>query len=807
MLATRNWLRTYVDRDFSVTEIADGLTKAGIEVESIEVLGERFSGVVVGEITSRTSHPDADKLSVCRVDVGEKEDLTIVCGAPNCDAGIKVPVARVGAVLPGDFRIDKAKLKGIESSGMICSAGELGVSSSLQSEEERTGIWRLPDHLETGVGFKEALGFDDVVFELGLTPNRSDCLGMINVAREVAMIHNLPVQIPQVEHTKDNAQAQSLIQVDIEDPDLSNRYIGRIVRDIKMGPSPVWMQNLLRASGVRPINNIVDVTNYVMLETGQPLHAFDLNKLEGGVIQVRSAREGETFVTLDDVSRVLDPEMIVIADGEKPVALAGVMGGANSEVDAQTVDILLESAHFNPVSVRKTSRKLGLRSEASSRFERGVSPEGSLYAVNRAVDLIVAMEAGQAVPGAVDNYPRPQQTYRIALRPQRVNKVLGTSISPEEMADYFSRLNFDVQMGDHTVLEVSVPPYRMDITGEIDLVEEVARIYGYDNIPTTLPVSSAAVDRKSPVIGLEERIKELLTGMDLTEVITYAFIHPDSFDLLCLSADHPLRETVKLMNPLSEAQSVMRTTLLPGLLETASRNIRRSQRDLKLFETGKVFRPDRDNLLPREIRTLSCLVTGEKRKQWHGELPEPDFFYLKGILETLSEALGTPLVLSADAQADGFHPGRTAGIYHAGARIGTIGELSPLVMEKADLEGRRMVALEMDVEAFIDGYVTVKEYRPLPRYPHVSRDIAFTIDESVSDARIMEAIAAVAGERLVDYWLFDLYQGEQIEQGKKSLAYTLTYQDMERTLTDEEVTRIHDAVRRTIEETFGAKLR
>ena len=805
MLVTRKWLKMYIDRDFTPEEIAGGLTRAGIEVESIHEPGREISGVVVGEILSREKHPDADRLSVCRVDVGETEPVTIVCGAPNCDAGHKVPVAVVGAVLPGDFRIRVARLKGVESRGMICSASELGISASLLSETEREGIWILPRELKAGEDFLAAMGMDDVVFELGLTPNRSDCFGVINVARELAMIYNEPIRIPDTDPAGEDGEIRELVRVAIEDSRLSSRYVARMIRDIKVGPSPVWMQNLLRASGIRPISNIVDVTNFVMLETGQPLHAFDYNRLSGGEVSVRSAREGERLVTLDGQKRELTPDMIVIADREKPVALAGVMGGENSEVDAGTTTILLESAHFLPESVRRTSRRLGLRSEASGRFERGVSPEGSLYAASRALDLIAAMGAGTPVSGAVDAYPVAQPRYVISLRPDRVNRILGTNISPEEMKEYFSRLQFKVS-GEDTLLEVEIPPYRMDITGEVDLVEEVARIYGYDRIPTTLPATGMHPDRKSAGVLLTERLRDILTGLGLSEIVTYAFISPESFGLLNLPADHEYRQSVRIMNPLSESQSVMRTTLLPGLLETAQRNFRRSSRDLALFETGRVFRPEDGEPLPRETGMLGMLLTGEKGRDWYGDTPEPDFFTLKGILETLASSLNTELAFEQEKDHPALHPGRSARILLDGRVVGHMGEVHPQVLDAYDL-GQRTLVLEMEADAFLPGSVRVNMYHSLPRYPAVSRDIAFVIPVEVENHRIMETIARVAGDKLVDYRLFDLYQGSQIAEGYKSIAYTLTYQSMEKTLTDEEVSGLHMAVQEAVEQQLGARLR
>ncbi len=806
MKATKNWLRKYIDRTFTTEEIDVGLTQAGIEVEGVDDLSASFAGVVVGQVVEREKHPDADRLSLCKVDVGDKELVQIICGAPNCVAGMKTPVAKVGAVLPGGFKIKKAKLKGIESFGMLCSAQELEIDSALLSEAEREGIWTLPEDWEIGVDLKKAIGFDDVTFELGITPNRSDCLGMLNVARELGMMYEEKVTIPEVNDNSEDPAAATYVSVEIEDPELSNRYIARIVKDIKISPSPLWMQKVLRASGMRPINNIVDITNYVMLETGQPLHAFDYDKLEDKKIVVRAAKEGEKIETLDGIERTLDSEMILIVDGKKPVAVAGVMGGANSEVDDSTVNILFESAHFAYASVRNTSRKLGLRSEASSRFERGIAPEVSMYAVNRAVDLVEQMQAGSAVPGAVDAYPIKQEKHIVELDPARVNATLGTDINAEDMQSYFVRLGFDViKEAGSDKAKIDIPYYRTDITRHVDLIEEVARIYGYDKIPTTLPVSATNTKRQKKEITLSERVKENLYGLGLSEIITYAFIHPEEYKKL--QREEWLEKSVRILNPLSEAQSVMRASLLPGILNIAKNNIRKNQKNLQIFEVGKVFEQIKANELPKEERRVACLVTGDKIKNWYGYSNEIDFFYMKGIAETLLENLGIEGVSFVQNKEDSTcHPGRCASIMVDGKTAGSIGEVHPQVLENYGID-QRIYVMELTLDGFEEVLTNVKSYSELPKYPSSNRDIAFTIKEDVLDSDIMQVIAGASSDKLVDYRLFDVYNGEQIEDGYKSLAYNLTYQDSEKTLTDEEVAEIHQSIQNSLEEKLGAKLR
>jgi phenylalanyl-tRNA synthetase beta chain len=566
------------------------------------------------------------------------------------------------------------------------------------------------------------------------------------------------------------------------------------------------MQKVLRASGMRPINNIVDITNYVMLETGQPLHAFDYDKLEGQQIVVRAAKEGEKIVTLDGLERTLDSDMILITDAKKPVAIAGVMGGGNSEVDKDTINILFESAHFHYAHVRNTSRKLGLRSEASSRFERGVAPEVSMYAVNRAVDLVEQMEAGIVVPGAVDNYPVKQEKHIVELNPARVNAILGTDISAEDMLSYFERLGFGVVVEPGSdIASIDIPYYRTDITRHVDLIEEVARIYGFDKIPTTLPVSATNSKRQKPEITLNGMVKDVLCGLGLSEIVTYAFIHPEEYTKL--QHEEWLDSSVRILNPLSEAQSVMRVSLLPGILNIAKNNIRKNQKNLKLYEVGKVFEHITVNELPIEKRRVSCLVTGEKIRNWYGYSDDVDFFYLKGIAESLLDKLNISDVSFVPVKDDGaFHPGRCASIMVEGKVAGIIGEIHPQALENFGIN-QRVYAMELTLDGFVEAVSNVKSYSELPKYPSSNRDIAFTIKEDVLDSKIMEVIADASSDKLVDYRLFDVYNGEQIEDGYKSLAYNLTYQDSEKTLTDEEVAGIHQSIQNSLEEKLGAKLR
>lgn len=807
MKATKQWLARYIGREFTDEQIADGLTRAGIEVESYGRPGGDLTGVRVARIVSCQAHPDAEKLQVCTVDAGTGEPCTIVCGAPNCRPGILVPAALPGATLPDGTAIRETRIRGVLSGGMLCSAAELGIDPSLVREEDRSGLWVLPDDLTPGEELSGAIGFDDTVFELGITPNRADCFGMINVARELAMMYEEEIRIPPVVPSKETPEIRGMVDIEIPDPDLCHRYLGRIVRDIRTGPSPAWMQACLRAAGIRPISNIVDVTNFVMMETGQPLHAFDYDTIRDARIVVRTAHRKETIRTLDGVERPLDPEILVIADSQGPIAVAGVMGGYQTEVTANTRNILLESAHFHHARVRNGSRLLGMRSEASGRFERGVSPEGSHYAVDRAVELIRELGAGTPVEGVRDAYPRPQETGTISLSYDSVNRTLGTGIPGSRICGYLGRLGFSLEAAEESV-RVRIPAYRMDLTEPIDLVEEVARIHGYDRIPTTLPLAAAHTERQDPAVFLAGRIRECLVGLGLCETLSYAFFDPGDLERMGLSSEHPWRQALPLQNPLSEAHSVMRTTLVPGLMHTAGRNLRRNQRTVGIFEIGNVFEASQSpGGLPREIRRVGIALSAEKKKFWYGMREEAGFFELKGIAEGLLARFRVEDVrFESCTDHPAFHPGRTAWIRVGGQRAGILGELHPLVREAFDLPQRVCLA-EIDAEVLAGTPDTVHRHRDLPRYPSVTRDIAFSVREDVTDQQIMDVIAEASNEKVVDYRLFDLYNGEQIEAGYKSLAYSLTYQDSGRTLTDGDVNRIHDGIRKSLEQKLAARLR
>ncbi|MGI6469205.1 MAG: phenylalanine--tRNA ligase subunit beta [Syntrophomonadaceae bacterium] len=651
-------------------------------------------------------------------------------------------------------------------------------------------------------GLEEKNG--DIIMDLDLTPNRGDCLGMINLAREVSALNGRPVRMPEVVLRENAENIEDYIQVEIEDPDLCPRYTARVVKNCVIGPSPDWMQQALINSGIRPINNIVDVTNYVMLETNQPLHAFDYRLLgQNPRIVVRRAKDGETLTTLDEVERQLDSEMLLITDGQKPIALAGVMGGLNTEINDDTRDVLLESANFLGTNIRKTARKLAMRSESSMRFEKGLDINGVIYAVNRAAQLLQDLAGGEVVSGICDCYPQPVEPVTILLRPQRVNQVLGTDLGTGEIKGYMNRLGLAFAEQDDGRLLVQVPSYRVDLTLEADLIEEVARLYGYDNIP-----SSLSQDASCGWLNPYQKFRQVVTTVMaryFNEVINYSFINPIAFDMIMLPEDSPLRQAVRIANPLSEEQSVMRTLLLPGLLKSLSTNLARRNMNLSLFETGMVFRPG-EGRLPDERLKLGAIVCGRGQTNWMKHDIEMDYYYLKGMAEILLEETGCPAYSFAAAPAPGYHPGRTAAISCKGEEIGIIGELHPAVLEAYGIK-ERACAMEIDLDKLYSLCSQRIEAHEIPRYPAVERDLALLLEQSRIMAETVQVIREAASGLLEKVTLFDVYVGEQVPAGYKSLAFRLTFQSYDRTLTDAEVNAEMEAIRNSVQARLQATIR
>lgn len=813
MNVSYRWLSDYIDlSDLTPQELAEMMTRGGIEIDSVPSRNAGVSGVVVGYVKTREKHPDADKLSVCTLDVGTGEDLQIVCGASNIGADMKVPVAMVGAKLPG-FDIKRAKLRGVESQGMICSARELGLNDKLLPKEQQEGILVLPADTEIGRDILEVLALDDSILELDLTPNRSDCLSMLGVAYEIAALTGRPLNLPNpgkgLYPTAD--QTSDYVRVSISAAELCSLYTARYIKGVKIGPAPQWIQNRLIAAGVRPINNIVDITNYVMLEYGQPLHAFDGSKVAGGRIDVRLAKPGEVLVTLDNQERKLEPQMLVIADAEKAIALAGVMGGANSEVTSETTDIILESAKFDGGSVRRTSRQLGLRSEASARFEKEVDPSRVREALDRAAALIALYSEGLVIGGVAEAKVSSQEPVIVELSLSRVNSMLGTAISSLEIKTILSRLQFKAEVSGEGTWSVTVPLRRGDISLDVDLVEEIARLHGYDEIPTTLiegPTTTGALTKPQ---AIRRELRNIMTSAGLQEAVCYSVT---SLHLTTLFKELSGKaKPIGLAMPMSEERAVLRTVLLPSLLEAAAYNLTRKNNDIALLEIGNVYHTDEAVLtrLPHEKPRAALLLSGNRRSSsWNRPAEAVDFYDAKGILEKVFERLGIAGTIAYEAaQPEGFHPGRTAAITIETERgtetIGYVGQLHPELQREFDLPDTYVAEFELGpIYEYADRRI---EYRTLPRYPAMERDIAVVVDRSVAGGALTEAIASVAGELLESVKVFDVYTGDRMASDKKSVAFALVYRHGDRTLTDEEVTEAHARVFTKLEQSFGAELR
>ncbi|MBY6085362.1 MULTISPECIES: phenylalanine--tRNA ligase subunit beta [Priestia] len=802
MFVSYRWLQEYVDLSgVKAEELADKVTKSGIEVEGVENLNKGVSGVVIGHVVEREQHPNADKLSRCQVDLGD-ETVQIVCGAPNVAQGQKVAVAKVGAVLPGNFKIKRAKLRGEESNGMICSLQELGIESKLVAKDYQEGIFVFPSDAEVGADALEALNLHDEVLELGLTPNRSDCLSMLGVAHEVAAILNREVKYPEVEFQETEEKASDYISVAVEAKEDNPLYVARMVKNVKIAPSPLWMQTRLMAAGIRPHNNVVDITNYILLEYGQPLHAFDYDRLGSKEVVVRHAQEGEEIVTLDDQKRVLKENQLVITNGKDPIALAGVMGGANSEVQDDTVNVLIESAYFRGLSVRQTSKEHGLRSEASARFEKGIDPSRTRIAADRAAELMAAYAGGEIVSGTVEFDEMTIEPAVVSVTLERINHVLGTELEMAEVQEIMNRLQFESKVEGDAII-VTVPTRRGDITIEEDIVEEVARMYGYDHLPTTLPVTVATPGRLSDYQLKRRKVRRFLEGAGLAQTTTYSLTSAEKATQFALNT----ASTVRLAMPMSEDRSVLRQSLVPHLLEAVKHNNARQTDSIALYETGSVFLGTEEGQLPIEEERVAGAITGLWHSHsWQGEKKAADFYVAKGVVEGLLSALGLDNHIEyKPTNQEGMHPGRTAAVVLNGQEAGYVGQLHPVTQKQYGL--RETYVFELNLKAIFAAKVEEVRYSAIPRFPSITRDIALVVDKEVLAGELQTAIYEAGGELLKEVAVFDLYDGERMEEGKKSVAFSLRYLDPERTLTDEEVSAAHANVLKVVEEQFKASLR
>jgi phenylalanyl-tRNA synthetase beta chain len=799
MRISLNWLKEYIDIPVAPDELARDLTLIGIGIESIERPGADIKGVVVGQILDIKPHPDADKLVVCQTNVGGAEPLQIVCGAKNMKAGDKVPTAVVGGTLPGGFEIGRRKMRGLESFGMMCSAKELGMG------DDHGGLLILDPSLPVGEDIVALLGLDDTILEIEITPNRGDWAGLIGVAREMSAMFHTKHRRPSADLRESGPAASSRSSITIEAPELCRRYIGRVLTDAKIGPSPDWMKRRLIAAGQRPISNVVDITNYVLLETGHPLHAFDLNKLAENRIVVRTARPGETIETIDKQVRKLTPDMLVIADAKQPVAIAGIMGGFHSEVGDTSTELLLESAWFDPRSIRKTARALGMQSEASQRFQRGADIEMVEYAGNRAAQLLQELAGAKILTGALDEYPNPIEINTIELRYERTNTILGAKVPAEEQRDALTRLGFDVKESGQNTCSTSVPSWRCDATGEIDLIEEIARLHSYGKIDATLPKIRPSETIYAPAEKPTRALRRSLVGQGLNELVTMTFSTPAAVKKAGLPESYA--DMVTLQNPLSENHATMRTSLIPGLLETASRNARYGASGIAAFELGPIFTPRPENALPKESQRIGFILAGTPGdKHWSRAEQALDFYDLKGYLECLAGMFA--LNYTTEHRDFGpFQPGQSVVVLGDESQIlGWMGALRKDIQSQYDLGFTTFVA-ELDLDAILARRSLAPQFAAMPLFPPSLRDIAVMVDDVVPAGDLQAAAQEAGGNNLRRTHIMDVYKGKQIPDGKKSVALNLVFQSEERTLTDQDTQKSVDRILRKLQTDYKAELR
>ncbi len=785
MNTSLSWIRAYVpELDVTPKEYMDAMTLTGTKVEGYTELDACLDKIVVGEVLTCEPHPDSDHLHVCTVKVGS-EVLQIVCGAPNVAAGQKVPVVLVGGRVAGThsggsaengIEIKAGKLRGVESYGMICSIDELGSSSEFYPEAPSDGIYVFPEDTPVGADAVELLGLHDAVFEYEITSNRVDCYSAIGIAREAAATFRKPFHEPVIKETGNDEDVNDYVSVEVKDTALCPRFTARVVKNVKIGPSPKWMQRRLASNGIRPINNIVDITNYIMEEYGQPMHAYDYDTIAGHRIIVRRAENGETFVTLDGQEHELDDRMLMICDGEKSVGIAGVMGGENSMITDEVKTVLFEAANFDGTNIRLTSKRLGSQTDASQKFDKGLDPNTAIQAINRACELMEEFGAGEVVGGVVDVYPVKNEPVEVPFEPEKINEILGTEIPAEEMLGYFAMIGLSFDADRQMII---APTFRQDLHRTCDLAEEVARFYGYDRIPTTLPDGAATAGGLTYEMRIQAIARDVAENCGFSQGYCYSFESPKVFDRLRLPADDPRRSAIEIRNPLGPDYSIMRTTSLNGILTSLSTNFNRRNKAVRLYEMGNIYLPKTLPVteLPDERMILTLGMYGEG-----------DFFDMKGVCELLFEKIG--LLKDAEYRADGsipyYHPGRQAEIFYEGVRIGEIGEIHPLVMKQYEL-GERTYAAALDLKAIVPLTSFDRKYRGLAKYPAVTRDISMVVPREITNASIMGIIQQRGGRILEDCSLFDVYEGAPIQPGYKSMAYSLRFRHAEKTLEDSEV--------------------
>lgn len=799
-----SWIKAYVpELDVTPQEYTDAMTLSGTKVEGYECLDADLDKIVVGQIEKIEKHPDADKLVICQVNIGT-ETTQIVTGAQNVAVGQKIPVVldggRVagghdGSKTPGGIKIKKGKLRGIESNGMMCSIEELGSTREMYPDAPEDGIYILKEDAVVGSDAVELLGLHDSVFEYEITSNRVDCFGVLGIAREAAATFNKPFVPPVVEVKGNSEDVNDYIKVTVEDKDLCKRYCARVVKNVKIAPSPEWMQRRLAACGIRPINNLVDITNYVMEEYGQPMHAFDLATLEGRHIIVKRAEDGETFTTLDGQERALDKDILMINDAKKAVGIAGIMGGENSKITDDVKDMVFEAACFDGTNIRLSAKRLGLRTDASGKFEKGLDPNNALDAINRACALIEELGAGEVVGGVVDVYDEVKEPVRITFEPDKINKLLGTDISCEEMLKYFEKIELSYDKASN---EVIIPTFRQDLECMADLAEEVARFYGYDNIPTTLPNGEATAGKLSYKLRIEAVARDIAEFCGFSQAMTYSFESPKVFDKLLLPADSELRKTVTITNPLGEDFSIMRTISLNGMLTSLATNYNRRNKNVRLYELGNIY-------LPKAVPVTE--LPDERMQFTLGMYGDGDFFDMKGVVEEFLYKVGMRKNIRYDKEAGKpfLHPGRQANIMYAGEVIGYLGEIHPTVMDNYNIGERTYVAV-LDMPAIYEKTTFDRKYEGIAKYPAVNRDISMVMPKDILVGQVEEVIRKKGGNLLESYNLFDIYEGSQIKEGYKSVAYSVTFRAKDRTLADNEVQEIMDKILQALGE-LGIELR
>ena len=805
MNTSLSWIKAYVpDLDVTAQEYTDAMTLSGTKVENYEEMDADMDKIVVGQIDKIEKHPDADKLIVCQVNIGT-ESIQIVTGAPNVHEGDKVPVVLAGgrvagghepgSRVAGGIKIKKGKLRGIESNGMMCSIEELGSSRDMYPDAPENGIYILPEDTEVGADVVKLLGLDDVVFEYEITSNRVDCYSVVGIAREAAATFRKTFCPPQVTPTGNDEDVNDYIKVTVKDTDLCPRYCARIVKNIKIGPSPKWMQRRLASVGIRPINNLVDITNYVMEEYGQPMHAYDLDTIAGREIIVKRAEDGEKFTTLDGQERQMDSSVLMICDGEKSVGIAGIMGGENSMITDDVKTMLFEAACFDGTNIRKSSKKVGLRTDASGKFEKGLDPNNAQAAIDRACQLVEELGAGEVVGGMVDVYGKKKEPVRVPFDADEINAILGTDISREDMLSYFRMIDLEY---DEDTNEVIAPTFRHDLFRIADLAEEVARFYGYDNIPTTLPKGEATTGKLSFKLRIEEVARNVAEYCGFSQGMTYSFESPKVFDRLLFPADAPERKAISIMNPLGEDYSIMRTTSLNGMLTSLATNYNRRNKNVRLYELGNIYLP----------KTLPLTELPEERMQFTlGMYGEGDFFSMKGVVEEFLEKAGLSKKESYDPKAGKsfLHPGRQANIIYDGTVIGYLGEVHPDVADTYGIGERAYVAV-IDMPEVVSRANFDRKYEGIARFPAVTRDISMVMPKEIMVGQVEEVIENKGGQYLESYALFDLYEGAQIKEGFKSVAYSIVFRAKDRTLAEADVSKAMDAILGALEE-MGIELR